>query len=55
MNSLVRCIRTFLLSDDGAGAAELTVMLLLLLGACLATVKTLGQVHDGQIWTSRAF
>jgi hypothetical protein len=52
MNSLARCIMSFLLSDDGAGAAEYFVMFILLIGACLATIKTLGQVSDGQIWTA---
>lgn len=54
MHSLVRCVMPFLLSDDGAGTAEYVVMFILLIGACLATIKTLGQVHDGQTWTSRA-
>lgn len=54
MNSLVRCVMTFLLSDDGTGAAEYFVMFLVLIGACLATIKTLGQVSHGQIWTTHA-
>ena len=55
MNSFLRVAREFLESDQGATAVEYTIMLVLIVLACFATIKTLGSAADGQFWASQAY
>lgn len=44
MKSLLPCVKAFLASADGATAVEFSIMFTLLLGACVAVIKTLATV-----------
>jgi Flp pilus assembly protein TadG len=48
MKSLSPCAKAFLVSDEGATGVEFSIMFVLLLGACVAVIKTLATVGIDQ-------
>jgi pilus assembly protein Flp/PilA len=48
MNSAIRIVRAFLVSEDGPTAVEYAVMLALIVLACIASIKALGTATNDQ-------
>jgi Flp pilus assembly pilin Flp len=44
-------VKSFLASEHGATATEFSIMFALLVGSCIAIIKTLAEVGGGHIWT----
>ena len=42
MNEIARCVKQFLISDDGPTAVEYAVMLGLIVMVCIATISAVG-------------